>query len=214
MEQGLIADSSDLFFLQKGDLLPLERFAEKSADNLITAIRSKKRIILSRFIYALGINGVGVETSALIAQMLRIKNQDLRIKEVSGYFQDISLQEWQEIKDIGPIVAQCLYDWFHSKPNEIFLEKLDKAGITIQNQELRSKNQELSGKTFVLTGTLENMAREIAKEKIRKLGGNVSDSVSPKTDYVVVGENPGSKLAQAQKLGVKTINENDFLAMF
>ena len=90
-------------------------------------------------------------------------------------FQDISLQEWQEIKDIGPIVAQCLYDWFHSKPNEIFLEKLDKAGITIQNQELRSKNQELSGKTFVLTGTLENMAREIAKEKIRKLGGNVSD---------------------------------------
>ncbi|PIU14232.1 NAD-dependent DNA ligase LigA [bacterium (Candidatus Gribaldobacteria) CG08_land_8_20_14_0_20_39_15] len=214
MEQGLIADSSDLFFLQKGDLLPLERFAEKSADNLITAIRSKKRIILSRFIYALGINGVGVETSALIAQMLRIKNQDLRIKEVSGYFQDISLQEWQEIKDIGPIVAQCLYDWFHSKPNEIFLEKLDKAGITIQNQELRSKNQELSGKTFVLTGTLENMAREIAKEKIRKLGGNVSDSVSPKTDYVVVGENPGSKLAQAQKLGVKTITENDFLAMF
>lgn len=213
MEQGLIADAADLFFLQKGDLLPLERFAEKSADNLIAAVKSRKQISLPRFIYALGILNVGTETAALVARKLKVKSEKLKVKEVLEYYQSISSQEWQEVKDIGPVAAKSIYDWFQEKQNILFLEKLEKAGVVIKNQELRIKNQELLGKTFVLTGTLENMAREIAKEKIRDLGGNVVDSVSKQTDYVVVGANPGSKLTKAEELAVKILTEKEFLEM-
>ncbi|MDO8524053.1 MAG: NAD-dependent DNA ligase LigA [bacterium] len=213
LDSNLISDPADLFFLKKSDLLNLERFAEKSADNLIASIQSKKQINLSRFIYALGIDGVGEQTSALIAQMLRIKNQELRIREILDYCQAISLEEFQEVKDIGPVVAKSIHDWFGDKQNIMFLEKLNRAGVRIRNQESGIRNQELKGKSFVLTGTLENMAREIAKEKIRELGGDVVDSVSKNTDFVVAGENPGSKLDRAKTLGIKILSEPEFLKM-
>ena len=212
-DSGLISDPADLFSLTETDLLNLERFAEKSAANLIKAIQSKKHISLSRFVYALGISGVGEETSALIAQKFKVQNAKLKVGEVSNFYQAISLAEWQEIEGIGPVVAQCLYDWFHSKQNELFLEKLGKVGVTIANEKLKMKNEKLKGKTFVLTGTLQNMAREIAKEKIRQLGGDVSESVSQQTDYLVAGDNPGSKYNKAKQMGVKLLTEQEFLAM-
>ncbi|MDD4989762.1 MAG: NAD-dependent DNA ligase LigA [Candidatus Pacebacteria bacterium] len=213
LDSGLISDPADLFSLTETDLLNLERFAQKSANNLIRAIQSKKQISLSRFIYALGISGVGEETSALIAQKLKIKNEKLKIKEVLDYYQTISLEEWQEVQDIGPVVAKCLYNWLHEKQNILFLEKLGKAEIVITNEKLKIKNEKLRGKIFVLTGTLETMAREITKERIRELGGDVSESISKDTDYVVVGENPGSKYDKAKELGVKTLTEKQFLEM-
>ena len=211
LDSNLISDPADLFFLKKIDLLNLERFAEKSADNLITSIQNKKQITLPRFIYSLGIDNVGEETSALIAQKIRIKNQESRIKEVLYYCQEISLEEWQEVKDIGPVVAKSIFNWFHDKQNRIFLEKLDRAGTTIEVQSSKFKVQSLSGKSFVLTGTLESMARDIAKEKIRELGGNVVDSVSKNTSYVVAGENPGSKADKAKTLGITILIEAEFL---
>jgi len=118
----------------------------------------------------------------------------------------------QKVMDIGPVVARSIYDWFREKKNLEFLEKIKKVGVEVF-EEKKPKRQPLRGKTFVLTGALETMSREEAKEKIRLLGGEISESVSKKTDYVVVGKEPGSKLERAKKLGVKTINEPEFLKL-
>ena len=202
LDEGLISDAADLFLLKEGDLLPLERFAEKSAQNLVQAIQSKKRISLPNFIYALGIRNVGEETAQDLAEYF---GSIEKLKKAS-------LEELQKVMDIGPVVARSIYDWFREKKNLEFLEKIKKVGVEVF-EEKKPKRQPLGGKTFVLTGALETMSREAAKEKIRLLGGEISESVSKKTDYVVVGKEPGSKLERAKKLGVKTINEPEFLKL-
>ncbi len=201
IEVGIVSDPADLFELEIGDILPLERFAEKSAKNLILAIQSKKKIILARLIYALGIRNVGEETAQDLAEYFGSLEE---LKEASG-------DQLQKIMDIGPVVAKNIYDWFKEKRNLDFLEKLKEAGVIIQHPILNLKNRKLRGLTFVLTGELETMAREEAKEKIRLLGGEISESVSKKTDYVVIGKEPGSKLAKAKELGLKTLSEKEFL---
>ncbi|HEY0090296.1 MAG TPA: helix-hairpin-helix domain-containing protein, partial [Candidatus Lokiarchaeia archaeon] len=200
IDEGLVSDSADLFRLKEGDILPLERFAERSAYNLISAIQSKKKISLSRFIYALGIRNVGEETA-----------QDLA--EYFGNIENLKkapIEDLQKIMDIGPVVAKSICDFFQKEKNLEFLEKFKKVGIKMI-VEKKSKYQPLEGKTFVLTGSLELMDREEAKEKIRLLGGEISESVSPKTDYVIVGKEPGSKFEKAKEFGVKILNEKEFL---
>ena len=183
--------------MEAGDLLPLERFAEKSADNLVNAIQANKKISLARFLYALGIIHVGEETARLFAEQVpgRITNHESRItpKNILKIFFDFSLADLQEIPDVGPKVAQSIYDYFHSSYAEKLLRKLDQAGIIIEIPEPSNKNLILAGKTFVLTGELENLTRDEAKARIRELGGEVSGSVSANTDYVVAGKEPGSK---------------------
>ena len=203
-DSGLISDPADLFNLQKKDLLNLERFAEKSADNLIASIQSKKNISFARFIYALGIDNVGEKTS-----------QDL-----ASYFSSlenlkkVSKDDLINVKDIGPVATNSVYDWFNNKQNIIFLQKLFDFGVKVEpSSKVKNKAEKLFGKTFVLTGTLESMAREIAKEKIRELGGDVVDSVSSRTSYVVAGENSGSKLDKAKKFNVQILTESEFLKM-
>lgn len=202
IDEGLVSDPADLFKLKEGDLVPLERFAEKSAQNLISAIQAKKKITLSRFIYALGIRNIGEETAQDLAEYF---SSIEKLKKVS-------LEELQKITDIGPVVAKSIFDWFGEKRNLEFLEKLKKVGIEII-PEKKVSHQLLKGKTFVLTGALEIMTREKAKEKIRLLGGEISESVSKKTDFVVVGKDPGAKFQEAKRLGVKTIGEEEFLKM-
>ncbi|MDD5750163.1 MAG: NAD-dependent DNA ligase LigA [Candidatus Pacebacteria bacterium] len=203
-EAGLISDPADLFSLTESGLTSLERFAEKSAANLVRAIQSKKRVSFNRFIYALGIGGVGEETANDLAGRFSSLEK----------LREAGLQELENIQDIGPKTAKAIYEFFQKKDSAIFISKLLKAGVKIIAPEKTSGvASRLKGKTFVLTGTLETMAREIAKEKIRALGGDVSESVSGQTDYVVAGENPGSKMARAREAGVKTINEKEFLAM-
>ena len=222
MEQGLICDASDLFFLQKGDLLPLERFAEKSADNLISAITNRKEISLERFLFALGILNVGQETAIDLAKYISpviLREGFARPKNLAQVFQRYSLNDLQDIRDIGPVVAKSIYDWFCNKQNIVFLDKLDKAGVIIkskiQNPNVKSnpKSQVLKNKNFVLTGSLETMTRDQAKEKIRALGGDTTEAVSKNTSYVVAGAAPGSKLAKARSLGVAVLTENEFLEM-
>ena len=202
IDANLISDPADLFKLEIGDILSLERFAEKSAENLIKAVQSKKQITLSRFIYALGIRNVGEETA----------------KDLSENFQTLeklktaALEELQKIKDIGPIVAKSIFDWLSLKRNLEFLEKMEKVGIEII-LEKKVNYKPLEGKTFVLTGTLKTITRQEAKEKIRSLGGEVSESVSKKTDFVVAGKEPGSKFKIAKELGLKIINEQKFLEL-
>jgi DNA ligase (NAD+) len=203
LDEGLIEDPADLFLLKEEDLLHLERFAEKSAKNLISAIQSKKKINLPRFIFALGIRNVGEETAQDLAEYF---GSIEKLKKAS-------LAELQKIMDIGPVVAESIYNFFQEKRNLEFLEKLKKAGVEIQYQKPKIKSQKLKGLTFVLTGTLETMTREEAKEKIRLFGGEVSESVSRKTDYLIVGKEPGSKFEKAKKLGIKTIEEKEFLQL-
>jgi DNA ligase (NAD+) len=200
LDEGLVQDPGDLFELKEGDITPLERFAEKSAENLIKSISEKKEIALSKFIYALGIRNVGQETAIELAKRF---GSVKKIKEAK-------LEEIDSILDIGPVVAKSIYEWFSDKDNIKFLEKLEKK-LKIISQKASFKSQKLSGKTFVLTGSLESMTRDQAKEKIRELGGDIAGSVSSNTDYVVAGSEPGSKAERAEKLGVKIISEKEFL---
>ena len=199
--KGLISDPADLFHLKEGDLVPLERFAEKSAENVVESIQSSRKITLAKFIYALGINNVGEETAIVLAEKFG------SLKKL----QESKLEELESIKDVGPVVAQSIHEWFSQQRNKRYLTKLEKAGIKIENP--KRVGRKLKDKTFVLTGEMESLSRDEAKEKIRQLGGDVSESVSKKTDFVVVGKEPGSKYDKAKKLNVKVINEREFLNM-
>lgn len=204
-DEGLITDAGDIFTLEKEDIAPLERFGEKSAENIIKEIGIKKKIPFGRFLWALGILHVGEETARDLAS-----NFGNLGKLISSTKQDLT--EISSIENIGPAVSKSVYEFFRDKSNLIFIEKLLKNGVVIE-KEKKKKAGKFSGMTFVLTGTLETMSRDLAKEKILKLGGKVSGSVSKNTSYVLAGENPGSKLTEAQKLGVKIIDEKEFLNM-
>ncbi|MBI4085365.1 MAG: NAD-dependent DNA ligase LigA [Candidatus Liptonbacteria bacterium] len=216
LDEGLISDAADIFELEEGDIAALERFGEKSAENIIGEIENKKKILLNRFIYSLGILHVGEETANLLAQNISsIKSGISKPIDILKIFQKMSLENLQEIQDIGPKVSQSIYGWFRERRNINLVEKLESAGIMIATPRLRPRQASgrLKGKTFVLTGGLESMPRDEAKEKILSLGGDVSESVGKKTSYVVAGSEPGSKLEKAQKLGIKIISEEEFIKL-
>ena len=204
-DEGLITDAADVFALVKEDIAPLERFGEKSAENIIQEIENKKRISLSKFLWALGILHVGEETARDLAM-----NFGTLEKLISSARQDLT--EIDSIENIGEAVSKSVYDFFRDKNNLDFIKKLRKNGVVIKKGE-KNEGGKLNGLTFVLTGTLPNMSREIAKEKIISSGGRVANSVSKNTSYVVAGEEAGLKLTNAQKLGVKIIKEKEFLDM-
>lgn len=200
-EEGLVSDFADIFELKKGDLEALDRFGEKSADNLLESIEKSKKVSLSRFIYALGIRHVGEEMSITLGR---------RFSDIED-IEKISQEELEGIEDVGPIVAESIFEYLHNAENLALIEKILKAGVEIQREEKGS--QKLSGLSFVLTGTLANYSRDGAKEIIRSLGGQIHSSVSKNTNYLVAGEKAGSKLKDAQKLGVNIINEGEFLRL-
>ncbi|MCX6731495.1 MAG: helix-hairpin-helix domain-containing protein, partial [Candidatus Parcubacteria bacterium] len=201
LDNNLIQDSADIFDLKEGDLAPLERFGEKSAQNLVKAINSRREIGLDRFIISLGILHVGEKTA-----------QDLAEKfEIIEKLKRASLDDLLRVENIGEIVAKSVYDWFNNKGNEKFLKKLLER---VKIKKIKKKTgRKLADKTFVITGVLESMSRQIAKEKIKALGGETTESVSKNTNFMVAGFNPGSKYKKAEELGVKIINEQEFLKM-
>jgi DNA ligase (NAD+) len=200
-DEGLISDVVDLFYLKPEDIQSLERFGEKSAENIVNSIQGAKKITLPKFIYALGIPHVGEETAFDLAQ---------RFGSVDKLM-DSGLDAINAVPDIGAVVAQSVFDWFKLKRNKDLVHHLLEAGIKIER--IRIKQTPLSGKSVVVTGTLESMGRDQAKEAVREAGGDWSSAVSKKTDYVVVGANPGSKYDKAQKLGVKILDEREFLKL-
>ncbi|MFA5730073.1 MAG: NAD-dependent DNA ligase LigA [Candidatus Paceibacterota bacterium] len=200
IEEGLLSDPADLFELKEGDILPLERFADKSAKKIVLNIQNKKEVSFSRFIYSLGIRNVGLKTSFDLA--LNFKS----IEEIA----DASIENLENISDIGPTVSQSIHDWFSLKENKEFLKRLKERGV---RYFIEKRSGKLLGKKFVITGTLEKMSRDIAKEKIVSLGGEVSDAVSKNIDYLISGENPGSKYEKAKALGIKVLKEEEFLKM-
>ena len=204
-DEGLITDAADIFNLTKEDIALLERFGEKSAENIVNEINSKKNIPLSKFLWALGILHVGEETARDLAQ--HFGTLEKLIQSVEDDHEAID-----SIENIGPAVQKSLREFFADKNNLNFIKKLEDSGVVVEKVKKQDKGK-FSGLTFVLTGTLSQMSREIAKEKILSHGGKVSSSVSHNTSYVVAGEDAGSKLTNAEKLGVKILSEEEFLRL-
>ncbi len=214
LDEGLIGDAADIFTLRKVDIVALERFGEKSAENILAEIESRKKISLNRFIGALGILHVGEETARLIAKKLvSVKKNISTPLEMLEIIESWSVEDLQSIPDVGPAVARSVYEYFQEKKHKDLIKKFNSVGITLDPSELAAKSQKLSGKSFVLTGTLDSMSRDEAKQKIRQLGGEISESVSKKTGYVVAGAEAGSKLEKAQKMGVTVLDEQAFLQL-
>jgi len=215
IDEGLIQEISDLFDLKEGDIASLERYGEKSSQNIIKAIQSSKNITLNRFIYALGIPHIGEENAILLAEYFEEKNKskEIRISDLIKIGTSLKEEELNKVKTIGPKIASSIVNWFKEKKNIEFLKKLEANGINIIPVVSRREKGKLKGLTFVLTGTLVSMSRDEAKKRIKEEGGEVSETVSRKTDFVVVGENPGSKLKKALELKIKTLNEQEFLKM-
>jgi len=215
LDEGLISDAADIFEIKEGDIAVLERFGKKSAENVAREIESRKKIALGRFIFSLGIIHVGEETASLLAQNISSVRGIIISKptDILKVFQKMDLENLQEITDIGPKVSQSIHDWFRDSKNAKLIEKLEAAGVSVESPKKQAGSEKLKGKSFVLTGGLESMARDKAKERIREFGGDVSESVSKKTSYVVAGSDPGSKYEKARQLGVKTISEKEFLEL-
>lgn len=207
LDEGLISDAADIFSLKEGDIAALPRFGEKSAENIMREVEARKSVSLERLLYSLGILHVGEETARTLARSFRSET----IQDLVRRGKEMTLETLQELPDVGPKVAESVYHWFHEEKNIDVLKRLEKAGVKILREKSAAKHAPLLGKTFVLTGTLSRMTREEAKEAIRRGGGETSESVSKKTDYLVAGENPGSKLMMAEKLGIAVLDEKAFL---
>ena len=202
MNEGVITSAADIFILTEDNLKPLERFAEKSAENLVKAIKQSRRINLQRFIYSLGIRHVGEETAFVLAREFGSLDN----------LRKSSLEKLVSINDVGPVVGKSIFGWFMEEENIKLIEDL-LMHVEIEKMEKQKKKQGVVGKTFVLSGGLDSMTRDEAKNRIRVLGGEVSLSISKNTDYLVLGSEAGSKLEKAKKLNVKILEENEFIKL-
>jgi DNA ligase (NAD+) len=203
MKEGLIKDLADVFYLKKEDLIGLERFAEKSAANLVEEIEKSKKITFNRFILALSIRHVGERMAQILAENFNSLDDLMESTEES----------LMEVPTVGPEVAKSIISFFGEQKNRDTIDKILSAGVKIEYRPSVKKGDKFSGLTFVLTGTLENFTRDEAKRLIEQEGGIVTSSVSKRTSYVVVGKNPGSKLESAESLGIDTIDEDEFKRM-
>jgi DNA ligase (NAD+) len=198
--KNLVKDVSDIYGLKKEHLLDLELFADKKADNLLAQIETSKSKTLDRVIFGLGIRHIGEKTAETIAERMDLDT-----------LMNASVEDYQAVPDIGPIVAKSLHDFFSSKAGKELIARLRKAGLKMTKPErIIAKGAPFAGMTFVFTGALTRFTREEAEEKVKALGGKASGSVSAKTTYVVYGEDAGSKLKKANELGVKTMTESEF----
>jgi DNA ligase (NAD+) len=203
VDRDWVKTPADLFELKTAQLETLERMGEKSAQKIHTAVQAAKRTTLPRFLYALGIRDVGEATALALAQHFG----DARA------LAQASVEEIQRVQDVGPIVAGSIRAYFDNAENRRLLERLLASGIEWPPVERPQSTGKVAGKTFVITGTLEQMSRDAAREAILERGGKVTGSVSKKTDYLVAGADPGSKLDKAQQLGVEVLDEGAFLAL-
>lgn len=205
LQAGLIQTAADLYYLQKEQLIALERMGEKSADNLLRSLENSKQRTLAQVIYALGIRLVGQNVAKVLARHF----PSIEALQCASY------EELVAIDEVGPKIAESINDYFQAGRHTAFLQKLADAGVQLGGGETEEKQENAAfvGKTFVLTGTLPTLDRREASAMIERAGGKTSGSVSKKTDYVLAGENAGSKLTKAQELGITIIDEETFLQM-
>ena len=201
--EGLITNFADLYSLRKENLIPLERMAEKSAQNLIDAIEKSKTQPLERVIYALGIRFVGKTVAKDLAE--HFGTLDLLMST--------GIEEMTAIDSIGPKIAGSVHAFFSNEQNVNLIKRLKEAGISFQQNKTVAISSSLEGKTFVLTGTLPSYTRNEVKALIDKHGGSTSSSVSKNTDFLLTGDSAGSKLEKAKKLNINILSEDDFKSM-
>jgi DNA ligase (NAD+) len=202
VDKGLVKGFTDIYRLRKEDLLGLDLFKDKKADNLLSQIRKSKEQPLSRLIYALGIRHIGEKNARTLAQHFRTMSA----------FMAAGAEELARVSDVGPVIAEAVAEFFKSEATRLMVQDLVSLGLR-QDEPERAAGGRLEGKTFVFTGELETLTRDEAQARVRELGGKETSSVSAKTSYVVVGADPGSKFAKAQKLGVAVLTEEDFLKL-
>ena len=202
VEVGLVKNFADLYKLQKSDLIGLERMAEKSADNVITAIEASKTRPLWRFIAALGIRHIGGQSAQILAEHFGSLDRLMNATQ----------EELADIDQIGPTMAESVFRYFRDSKNKFVIDELLAAGMKPEQPKSR-RSDKLAGKTIVITGSLENFTRQQIEQAIRQAGAKSSSSVSKKTDFVLAGSNPGSKLDKARKLGVRVIDEKEFMEL-
>jgi DNA ligase (NAD+) len=202
IEKGLVKNVADIYDLTKKDLLSLERFADKSAQNILDEIENSKKLPLERVIYGLGIRMVGERTAQFLAEHFGSMEA----------LASASAEEFQNVNEVGPRIAESLVEFFGNLANRKLVERLGKAGLAFKGQK-KERGTKLAGKTFVLTGTLAHFTRDEAKKMIEDAGGKVTGSVSKKTDYVVAGTDAGSKLDKAKELGVAVIDEKEMATL-
>jgi len=197
-DRGLVKDIADIYELNKDKLLTLERIGDKSAQNLLNEIEQSRKLPLERVIFGLGIRFVGERTAQFLAEHFGSMKK----------LMEASIEQLQEVNEVGPRIAESIRQFFDEPRNQALVKRLEEHGLTMSGKK-RERGTALAGKTFVITGTLANYSRDAAKKLIEDAGGKVSGSVSKKTDYVVAGEDPGSKLDKARELGVKVIGERE-----
>jgi DNA ligase (NAD+) len=202
-EKGLVKNIADFYKLTKNDLISLERMGEKSADNLIRAIDKSRENPLWRLINGLGIRGIGEANAKILVDSFG----SLDSIKSAGYAQIASLDGF------GDVLADNIVKWFASSENADLTEALRESGVRLSEEKADDGDKPYMGKTFVLTGTLQNYTRDEAKAIIERLGGKASGSVSKKTDYVIAGEAAGSKLQKANDLGITVLTEDEFVKM-
>lgn len=200
IEAGLVKSFADIYRLKKEDLLGLERMGEKSAQNVLDAIEASKTRPLWRFLAALGIRHVGGQSAVILADHFGSLDALMNAGQ----------EELQAIDQIGPVMAESIYQYFRTSRHRAVIDDLLSAGVRPQPPELKKQTGNLQGKTLVITGTLKDFSRQQAEQAVREAGGKVSSSVSKKTDFVVAGEDPGSKLQKARGLGVEVVDEEQF----
>lgn len=202
-EKELIKTIADIYYLKKEDIKQLKKDGEKFAQNLIDSIEKSKENTIDKLICALGIRHIGSKSAKTLAKKYKsIRN-----------LQNASVDDLADTNDVGEITAKSIYEFFRQNQTLDLLDKLEKAGVKMVDEEIKIEDERFFGKTFVLTGSLEKYTREEASKIIESFGGKTSSSVSKKTDYVLAGEEAGSKLIKAQKLGVEIITENEFEKM-
>jgi DNA ligase (NAD+) len=205
VKQGLVRDVADIYSLTLDQLTSIERMGTKSARNFLDAIETSKTRELWRLIFGLGILHVGIGGAKSLANSFGTLDA----------IANASVEELTASKDIGDVIARSVREWFSNERNQALVERLRSAGLNFKSADghRRVISSAVAGKTFVLTGTLPNLKRDDAAEKIEAAGGRVSGSVSKKTDYLVAGEEAGSKLTKAQELGVAILDEEGFLKL-
>ncbi len=203
VEKDLVSNYADLYYLKQEDVEELERMGEKSAENLLKGIENSKKRAFDRLIFSLGIPFVGTYNAKLLAR--EFSSID-KLKEAT-------VEELLEIKGIGENTATSVFSFFKNKKNLSVIEKLERAGVSMESETKKERELPLRGKSFVFTGELKNYSRREAKDLVESLGGRSVNSVSKNTDYVVIGKNPGSKFKKAQDFGVKIIGEEEFLKL-
>lgn len=202
-EAGLVKDVGDIYYLTRDQLLSLERMADKSVSNILNSIERSKNRPLSRVIFALGITHIGEETAELLAEHFTSIDELARA----------SREKLLEIPSIGPKIADSILAFFRQEENRRIIRKLREAGVKLEAEKVEAKELPLAGLEFVITGRLQAFTRQEAEARIKALGGKAGSDVTRKTNYLVVGEDPGSKLVRAQALGIKTLTEAEFLEL-